>query len=189
MIHEVIVTTTKPDGGVHLAPLGIRRVDEHIIIAPLRPSTTLENLLRTGRAVLNYTDDVRVFAGCVTGRNQWPLVASERVPVPRLAGALAHTEIRLVEVEDDPLRPRLTCLPVWEGNHRAYPGFNRAQAAVLELAILVTRLDRLPHDKVSREISYLRDAVEKTGGERELEAWSWLMEQVEAHEITVAPSL
>ena len=39
----------------------------------------------------------------------------------------------------------------------------------------------LPRDRIERELAYLRSAVEKTAGAREVEAWSWLAEKVEAH--------
>ncbi len=38
----------------------------------------------------------------------------------------------------------------------------------------------LPREKVEAEIAYIRIAVEKTAGPEELEAFSWLMEKVEA---------
>ena len=178
MIQEVIVTTRNPSGSAQIAPMGIRRQGEMVVIAPFRPSTTLDNLLGRGCAVVNYTDDVRVFAGCLTGRYDWPLVDAEGVDAPRLAQALAHTEVELADVEDDVQRPRLICRPVIEALHRPFQGFNRAQAAVLELAILTSRLDRLPLDKVEREIQYLRIALDKTAGPREQQAWDWLMTRV-----------
>ena len=49
-------------------------------------------------AVANYTDDVRIFAGCLTGRKDWPTVAVEGCPVPRLAAALAHSVLEVVSV-------------------------------------------------------------------------------------------
>jgi len=55
------VTTVNAAGHVHLAPIGIIADDEGWIIAPFRPSTTLENLRVVPFAVANYTDDVRVF--------------------------------------------------------------------------------------------------------------------------------
>ena len=82
MIRETIVTTVNPAGDVHIAPLGIIADGDGWIIAPFHPSTTLDNLRATPFAVANYTDDVRVFAGCLTGRNQWPTTASWSVPVP-----------------------------------------------------------------------------------------------------------
>jgi hypothetical protein len=50
---------------------------------------------------------------------------------------------------------------------------------VLELAILVSRLGRLEAEKIENEIAYLTIAIDKTAGERELEAWGWLMERVD----------
>jgi hypothetical protein len=181
VIQEVIVTTRNAAGRAQIAPMGIRRQGEKVVIAPFRPSTTLDNLLSLGCAVVNYTDDVRIFAGCLTGRYDWPLVDAERVASPRLAEALAHTEVELAEVEDDAQRPRLLCRPVREASHRPFQGFNRAQGAVLELAILLSRLDRLPVDKVEREIEYLRIAIDKTAGPREQQAWDWLMSRVREH--------
>jgi hypothetical protein len=57
---------------------------------------------------------------------------------------------------------------------------NRAQAAVLELAVLTTRLEMLPPEKVESELKYLEIAIAKTAGPREREAWLWLMARIEA---------
>ena len=181
MIHEVIVTCRSPEGENQIAPMGITWNQGKLVIAPFRPSRTLSNILSSECAVINYCDDVRIFAGCLSGRYDWPLIEAERVAAPRLVGSLAHTEVQLERVEDDPVRPRLICRPVYETEHRPFRGFNRAQAAVLELAILVSRLHMLPTEKIEREIDYLAIAVEKTAGQRQREAWSWLMERVEAH--------
>jgi hypothetical protein len=182
MIQETIVTTQSFHAVVHIAPMGVHVVgDGHMLIMPFRPSTTLENILATGCAVLNHTDDVRVFAGCLTGRRLWPLVDAEKVPVPRLADCLSHVELELDRLEEDAVRPRLYCKPIHEANHSPFKGFNRAQLAVLEAAILVSRLHLLPWVKVASELAYLSIGFEKCAGERESEAWGWLMEKVEAH--------
>ena len=130
---------------------------------------------------INCTDDVRVFAGCLTGRRDWPVAPTDRVAGLRLAGAIAHTEVSVERVEDDPVRPRLHCRVRHHATHAPFRGFNRAQAAVLELAILVSRLDRLPAEKIDAELGYLAIAVEKTAGAREREAWEWLLAAVAAH--------
>ncbi len=62
MIQETIVTTQNSSGVTHIAPMGINVNDDDFIILPFRPSTTLNNLLESKTAVLNYCDDVRVFA-------------------------------------------------------------------------------------------------------------------------------
>lgn len=182
MIFETIVTTCSPSGVAHMAPMGVREEQGTLVLAPFKPSTTLENVRATGYAVVNYTDDVRIFAGCLTGRRDWPLLPADRIPGVRLAAALAHAELELVRTEDDPLRPRLYCRPVHRQSHRPFRGFNRAQAAVLEAAILVSRLHLLPRDKIEAEVKYLALAVEKTAGPAEREAWGWLMEALAAHD-------
>jgi hypothetical protein len=61
------------DGRYSARPLGTgESIDEDFIILPFRPSTTLNNLLESKTAVINYCDDVRIFAGCLTGRRNWP---------------------------------------------------------------------------------------------------------------------
>jgi uncharacterized protein len=179
MIQETIVTTQNSSGLAHIAPMGIHVIGDDFIILPFRPSLTLNNLLESKTAVLNYCDDVRVFAGCLTGRRDWPLMPAEKINGQVLQCALAHTEVELVRIEDDSIRPRLFCRAVHTVNHSPFRGFNRAQFSVLEAAILISRLNRLPIEKIAAEIDYLRIGLEKTAGERELEAWGWLMAVIE----------
>ena len=181
MIRETIVTTISAEGVVHVAPLGIIADGEGWIVAPFHPSTTLANLRAVPFAVANYTDDVRVFAGCLTGRQTWPTTAADQVPVPRLVGTLAHDELAVTHITEDPARPRFHCRVAHRASHAPFAGFNRAQAAVIEAAILVSRLDLLPRDKIESEIAYLTIAVEKTAGAAEQEAWQWLMEKLREH--------
>ena len=44
VIRETIVTTASAEGRAHLAPLGIIVEGAEFVLAPFRPSTTLENL-------------------------------------------------------------------------------------------------------------------------------------------------
>jgi hypothetical protein len=179
LIREVIVTSLAEDGGVHVAPFGIRQHDDLTLIAPFRPSTTLDNLLRSQTAVVNMSDDVRVFAGALTGRRTWSVRKADKINGWVLESALAHREMELVEVVENDLRPELWLRAVHEASHAPFQGFNRAQAAVIELAVLVSRLHMLPAEKIDEEIRYLTIAISKTAGERELEAWGWLMEKIE----------
>jgi uncharacterized protein len=179
MIRECIVTTLGDEGRVHIAPLGLIEDGEGWIIAPFRPSTTLDNLLTTPFAVASFTDDVLVFAGCLTGNKDWPTRPATEVPGAVLDGALAHAELAVESVEEDELRPRFHCRVVHEAIHAPFKGFNRAQAAVIEAAILASRLKMLPREKIEHELAYLQVAVEKTAGPREHEAWRVLVEKIE----------
>ncbi|MCB5184187.1 DUF447 family protein [Methylobacillus gramineus] len=179
MIYESILISLNNQGQPHIAPFGVRERDGLVLIAPFRPSVTLDNLLTTGHAVLNFTDDVRVFAGSLTGHGTWPLRKATTVNGYVLESALAHQELELVEVKDNPHRPELYFQVRHSETHAPFRGFNRAQAAVIELAVLVSRLHMLPLEKIDDEIRYLNIAIEKTAGEREKQAWQWLIDKVE----------
>lgn len=180
-IVETIVTTTDGAGAVHIAPLGLIEDGPYWIIAPFRPSRTLDNLIANPAAVASHTGDVRVFAGCVTGRRNWPVVAAGVVKGVRLKEAVSHWELAVERFTDDPQRPRFHARIVHAASHAVWSGYNRAEAAVLELAVLSTRLNMLPPEKIDAELKYLEIAISKTAGPREQEAWAWLMERIEAH--------
>ena len=82
-IFEAVVTTVSPSGQPHVAPMGVRYRGERVVLMPFRPSTTLDNILATGHAVLNVVVDTRIFAGCVTGRRDWPTLPARRSTTPR----------------------------------------------------------------------------------------------------------
>ncbi|GFO70998.1 uncharacterized protein BJAS_P0193 [Bathymodiolus japonicus methanotrophic gill symbiont] len=179
MIQETIVTTQDIAGKTHIAPMGIHVAGDEFIILPFRPSTTLDNILATKIAVINYTDDVRVFAGCVTGRTDWPLEKAKKIDGRFLTDSLSHCEVKLTHVDDDPVRPKLFCHAVHRVNHAPFKGFNRAQFAVLEAAILFSRINRLPAKKIHTELEYLHIGFNKTAGPKERQAWSWVTQAIE----------
>jgi uncharacterized protein len=178
MIFETIITTQDITGAPHVTPFGVRYEGDLVVISPYKPSTTLDNILTTKCAVMNLTDDVRVFAGALTNRKVGELVRANKIKACRLVDCLAHIELALIEVRDDATRPQLIMQKVAEFNHKPFAGFNRAQAAVIELAVLVSRLHMLPREKIQTELAYLQIAIDKTAGEREMQAWGWLIEAV-----------
>ena len=178
MIFETIITTINIEGVPHVTPFGVSYEGKHILIAPFKPSTTLTNILATKQAVMNLTDDVRVFAAALTNRQAWQLLPANHVNGFRLGDCLQHVELELIEVREDSTRPQLVMQAIYSQHHQAFNGFNRAQAAVIELAVLVSRLHMLPMEKVHAEMQYLQIAIDKTAGVNELLAWSWLVEKV-----------
>ncbi|KAF3977594.1 MAG: DUF447 family protein [Methylococcales symbiont of Iophon sp. n. MRB-2018] len=181
MIQEVIVSTQNAQGKSHLAPMGIHVQADEIIILPFRPSNSLNNILELKSAVINYCDDVRIFAGCLNGKHDWPLTKTDKIEGHYLSTALAHKELELIKIEDDPTRPKLFFKIVHSQNHAPFRGFNRAQYSVLEAAILVSRLHILPLEKIESEIEYLKIGLDKTAGDNEREAWGWLIALVDQH--------
>lgn len=66
-------------------------------------------------------------------------------------------------------------------SHAPFLGFNRAQAAVVEAAILATRLGMLPREKIDTELAYLQIAVDKTAGPVEREAWDLVTAKIKSY--------
>ena len=179
-IIETIVTTCNANGEVHIAPLGLIAEAGQWVIAPFKPSRTLDNLRAVPFACASHTNDVRVFAGGVTGRKVWPLEPARTITGQRLAGCVSHWELAVDHISEDAQRPRFACRIVHAASHKPWGGYNRAQAAVIEGAVLVSRLHMLPAGKVEAELAYLEIAITRTAGPVEREAWGWLMEKIDA---------
>ncbi len=179
MIYETIITTVDKNSNWHVAPMGIEIINEDVILKPFKPSKTLENIIKTKKAVLNITDDVSVFAGCVTGRKNFEVVPIENKIGYRLNRVLSHSLLSLINVSDNDSRPKLRMKKENEVFHSNFKGINRAQAAIVEASILVSRVKIIPIEKILREMSYLEIAISKTAGSQEKKAWSWLTEEVE----------
>jgi len=181
LIRECIVTTLGEGDRPHIAPLGLIEEGERWIIAPFAPSATLTNLEARPIATASFIDDAEIFAGCVTGNRDWPLADITGWAAPRLEAALAHAQLEVERVEAHDIRPRFICKVERIETHRPFLGMNRAKAAVLEAAILVTRLSMLPRDKIESELTYLTIAIDKTAGEKERAAFERLRARIDAH--------
>ena len=77
------------------------------------------------------------------------------------------------------LRPRFVCRVAHHASHAPFQGFNRAQAAVIEGAVLVSRLHMLARAEVEAELARLEITIGKTAGPAEVEAWTWLKDKAE----------
>lgn len=183
MIHEVIVTTINKDKKVHIAPMGVKILQSDskklVQISPFKPSQTLNNILETKIATVNFIDNVKVFSGIVTGeKKDWELEVSDEKCAPHLQNTNTHMNVKVSEDHDDPVRPRIVCEVINEQIHRPFLGFNRAQFSVIELAVLSTRLGRIDDNKIKDEMKYLKIGIDKTAGKNEKEAWEWIEKKI-----------
>ena len=178
MIFETIIISTDEKGAAHVTPFGVKHEGELIVISPFKPSKTLNNIMVGKTATMNLTDDVRVFAGALTKQQSWRLRPANKIKGFRLVDCLTHVELTLVDVREHDERPQLVMQKVETQHHKGFNGFNRAQAAVIELAVLTSRLHMLPPEKIQSELEYLQIAIDKTAGKREREAWGWLTDKI-----------
>lgn len=178
MILEALVTTMNADGTPHLAPMG-PRVDAGFSRFTLRPfptSGTYRNLRRHPEGVIHVTDDARLIAKAALGAVD-PLPPWEPARAVKgfvLSDACRWYEFRVTAFDDSAERVTIETDVLHTGRGRDFFGFNRAKHAVVEAAILATRLHLIPHAEIAAEFAKLRIIVNKTGGEAEHEAMDFL---------------
>lgn len=181
LILEALVTTRQADGSAHLAPMGpqVEANGTRFTLRLFPTSQTYQNLRQHPEGVIHITDDALLLAQAAIGalREMPPLQAAERIRGFVLVDCCRYFEFVVRSWDCRGERHRLTAEVVHSGRGRDWFGFNRAKHAIVEAAILATRLHFLPHADVAAEFAKLRVIVEKTGGPEEHAA----MELLEAH--------
>jgi hypothetical protein len=183
MILEGIVTTLNEDGVVNIAPMGPKFNGswDTFVLRPFNTSTTYRNLKRSGEGVLHITDDVLLLARAAIGTvTDAATRDATNVHGKVLLTSSRYYEFRVAEFDDTESRAKIVAKTVAEGRLNECFGLNRAKYAVVEAAILSTRLSLLDHDFIRHEFSRLSPLIEKTGGPDEIEAFRILQAFVEA---------
>ncbi len=182
MILEGIITTRNVDGSTNISPMG-PVVDGALTRFQLRPyqtSTTYSNLKRSGQGIFHVTDDVELLAKSAIDALEEapPLVPCDAVEGMILSDACRWYALVVESLDDRHERTAIFCRVVQQGRLRDFFGWNRAKHAVLEAAILATRVHLLPPDEIQRQYGALRAIVDKTAGESEHRAFELLADFV-----------
>lgn len=200
MIIETIVTTVDQHGQWNIAPMG-PHIDDHwerepstlpnFILRPFAGSVTHENLMSSRRAVIHFSSDAGLFARSAIAAIRGDAAIEQTIATASADRRLKHCERYFVvtcEVQQqdevqrqDPVRPTLRCQIIDHGVVDPPRGLNRASAAVIEAAVLATRLDRLGRADVQKRFDDLRTIVEKTGGEISRHAFHTLSEYLDSY--------
>jgi hypothetical protein len=183
MILEGIVTTLDPAGMVNIAPMG-PHVEPTYPASPLtrfelRPfptSRTFANLCAHPEGVLHVVDDVLLLAQAAIGlvEPMPDLLPAQCIRGLILRDACRAYEFRIGARDVSEPRARFHAQVLATHRQRDFFGFNRAMHAVVEAAILATRLHLLPRAEIEAEYNRLAVLVDKTGGPREREAFALL---------------
>lgn len=188
MILEAILgvpDSSREDGGrARFAPMGASLSNEGagkcVTLRPFALSRTGALLLRMGRGVLNFTDDVFLFAQTALTDTIPPSEGSV------LEGACDWWEIEVRRAAACTAQngggDRLTvdCMILAAHSVRPFSPFNRGKNAVLEAAILATRahLEGCDRERLFSKMRELRKIVLKTGGKREIEAFDFVQSKL-----------
>lgn len=184
MILEGIVTTTNNDETTNISPMGpvVDRDLTQLRLRPYQTSTTYANLKRVGEGVFHVTDDVELLARSAVGViDPLPdLQPAESVRGQILCDCCRWYAFRVREIDDRQPRTEIDCEIVDQGRLRDFFGFNRAKHAVVEAAILATRVDLLPQQEILEQVAQLSLIVDKTAGDQEQRAFEFLREHIQA---------
>lgn len=184
MILEGIVTTLDERGAVNISPMGphVTEAMDLLLLRPFQTSRTYANLKRHGEGVLHVTDDVELLAHAAVGALDIPprLIPAEEIEGLVLADACRSYEFRVERIDDSSERASIEARVVRTTVHRDFFGFNRAKHAVVEAAILATRLDFLPRESILEEMARLAVLVEKTAGPQEERAFEFLQLHIQS---------
>lgn len=187
MILEGIVTTQNSDGSTNIAPMGpiVDAEMSRVLLRPFQTSQTYRNLLRDRQGVLHVTDDVLLIAQAAI--NEWiqePETFAARIVTGQvLTSACRWYEFQVREIAAAQERTEISVDIVHTGRLRDFFGFNRAKHAVLEAAILATRVTLIPKTEMQLQLQILKPIIEKTAGPQEQQAYQLLQKYLAKHEL------
>jgi hypothetical protein len=175
MIVEGILTSLDEQGVLNVAPMGpiVEGDFQRLLLRPFQPSRSYLNLVATRRGIFHVVDEVELIARIVTGTlNSLP----ETDPATAIDGRILKNccrwfELEIESIDSSSARSEMTARVVHRGERRPFLGLNRARHAVIEAAILSTRLHLIPHSQIVNALEFLEPAVEKTGDVAEHEAF------------------
>lgn len=186
LVLESLVTTIAADGTVNVAPMGplVDRQLQSFVLRPFQTSRTFENMRSGSPAVVHVTDDVELLAAAAIGAATAALIGPT-TRCPQTGGVILQNACRWyalsVETFDDSQdRATITCGVAASGRLRDFFGLNRALHAVVEGAILATRVDFLPIADIQADLACLQPLIQKTGGAAETRAFQQICDYVAA---------
>ncbi len=186
MIVEGIVTSVDANGRLNVAPMGpiVEGDFASLVLRPFQPSATFSNLSETRCGVFHVVDQVDVIAKAAIGQlHELPDVEqATHIRGFVLRDCCRWFEFTVDHVDDSNPRSQMPSTIVHRGERRPFFGFNRARHAVLETAILATRLPLLNRQEVMDVVRFLAPAVEKTGGVSERTAFTMLHQFILSHD-------
>ena len=178
MILEGLLTIQTEDDGVHTAAMGPEISDSRsinqLILKPFQSSRT-SDLLSEG--VFHLTDNVLLFAQAVTGTLSHDLRIR---PADTVSGWILEDTCEAFEFrikKSDRSHDRSKLYATIQKTHfiRPFRGFNRASHAVIEAAILFSRIQFLGGEHIQQHLELLRPLVTKTAGKQEQQAFELIV--------------
>lgn len=176
LIYETVLTT-KQGNRMNIAPMGIHIINEKsLLIFPFKTSHTYRLLKDTGVAVVNFVDNVEIIAKTVLCDEVFPWDPAEKIEGWVLRDAYMYFELKSKGFNEDDLKACFEMEILLKRERRVPLIFNRASFAVIEGAIILSRLSLYKREEVANFFKTYQPLVLKTGGDKELRAWNFMID-------------
>jgi uncharacterized protein len=186
MIVEGLLTTLDGAGQFNIAPMGpiVKGDFDRLVLRPFQTSQSFRNLAASRCGVFHVVDRIEVIAAAAIGAlTESPACEPATVISGRvLSQCCRWFEFQVDQIDDSDKRTEIDTTIVFRGQRRPFLGFNRARHAIIEAAILATRVHLLDRNDILHKFANLRAAVMKTGGQAERDTFESLSQFVMQHE-------
>lgn len=150
---EAILTTISEDKQPNAAPMGIWvQPESTLIIRPYTDTQTAHNIAQTGEAVINLTQDPRIFLA-LAFKKELPTLerpefeAAKKVQAPRLQGMNGYLEVKLIpkgpETSASPFKEFICSIQRIDTASALPMVHSRTRCAAIECVIHATRIRAL----------------------------------------------
>jgi hypothetical protein len=179
MIIETIFSTIDEQGNPNFAPMGLICSKDVIKVRPHRNTRTFQNLIAAGHGVANLTDDVLAFVQSGIFNETLPYFPAKVIPGVVFEKTCSWWELSIESMNSSSDPAEIVCRMLHKGTCKEFAGFCRASGAVIEAAILATRLDFISHNMILQKLFEYAEIVEKTGGNSETKAFQLVREYIQ----------
>lgn len=140
---EALVSTVDGSGVPNIAPMGVKRRGEYLYLKIYKDTKTYDNIMASGRAIINLTDDVELFFKSIFIDDPSSSLLDEPLykGVSPAKGADAYIFVEVDKVEDKGDRALFRCRILDINVARRSPRFvTRCSSLVIESLIHMTRI-------------------------------------------------
>src|SRR5262245_53866895 len=100
--------------------MGVEWGEQTIVLKPFIEPTTYRNVVATGSAVVNLTDDVRIFARAAISNPHCETIPAVAVRSVVLADCCSWREVKVLSIDSTPPRSRIETTVVHRGSRREF---------------------------------------------------------------------
>ena len=148
--------------------MGIEFLNSQVILKPYINTITYQNIADTNVAVVNITQDAKIFVDCYLKKYNKHIIYSNKYDMPTILNADGYIKLKLDNYEilekNDEMTPQKFAkmyftIEDYEIKKKTPNLYSRSNAALIEAAILVSK------ERIDPSIDYFKDVITKTGTE------------------------